>query len=198
MNYQLRMARKISGLLLVAALLLPAAFSLARAQSIPEEPYRQQMRELIGELRDAKTDDARKSVFARIQQAREEYRASHPVKELSPVEQAAQRQKLEGVLKKAPFQWEMYQLRRSMVNAKTPGERDSLRVRIQALREKRAAEAEAKMTPEQRAARQARQERNQRMQAELKPFMERSRSAKTPEERSAIRAQMREIFEKYR
>lgn len=176
----------------------PGGVSQVPVQDVQQDAYRQQMRSLMEELRNAKTDEARRSIYGRVRQAREQYRAAHPPKELTPAERDAQRQKMEETLKKDPFQWQLYQLRQSIGNAKTNEEREGLRAQMQALREKHAAEAEAKLTPEQRAERQARAEKNTRMQAELKPILERSHSATSIEERKTIRAQMREIFEKYR
>jgi hypothetical protein len=105
---------------------------------------------------------------------------------------------MEEMLKKDPFRWEMYQLRQSMAGAKTPEERESYHSRMQALMASHAAEAEAKLTPEQRAAAQARQAKNVQMQAELKPLMEQLHEAKTDEARKVVRAQMLEVFKRYR
>lgn len=153
---------------------------------------------LMENFKNAKTDDQRKALHDQMRQAREDYRAANPVKELSPSEIAARRQKMEDTLKKDPFRWEMYQLRQSMAAAKTPEERKNFDAKVQALMTRHAAEAEAKMTPEQRAAAQERQAKNLQMQAELKPLEARMHAAKTDEERKSLRAQMREIFKKYR
>ena len=163
-----------------------------------QDPYHQQMSGLMDELKNAKTPEQRKEIQGRMEQARKDYRAAHPVKELTPAEKAANQQKMEAELKKDPYRWQMYQLQQSMRNAKTPQERQTLQAQMKDLSSKHAAEEEAKLTPAQRAAAQARKEKNVQMQAEMKPLEERLRAAKTPEEKKAIHAQMQDIFKKYR
>jgi hypothetical protein len=166
--------------------------------SMPQDPARRRMMDIMEELKNAKTPEQREAARARLEQAREQYRASHPVKELTPAEKEARRRELEEQLKKDPYRWRMYQLQQAMLDAKTKEERESLRAQLNSLRDARAAEAEAKLTPEQKAERQARQEKNARMQAELKPLMERMHEAKTDYERGALRVQVRDVIKKYR
>jgi len=196
---------------LLCLLIFPLLVLPACAQSGPEsnskaapvadatqEAYHQQITGLIEELKNAKTPEQRNAIHARVKQAREQYRAAHPVKEPTPAEIEERRQKMEEMLKKDPFQWEMYQLRRSMSNSKTPEERESIRAKIKELQARHVAEEEAKLTPEQKAERQAREAKSRQMRAELKPLMEQLRAANTPEEHNPISARMREIFEKYK
>lgn len=181
--------------LTVSGLALPLIF----AQSGPAgDVHRKQMRGLMEQFINAKTDKQRKEIHEQIRQAKVQYRAANPPKELTPAEIEARRQKMEEKLRKDPYRWEMFQLRQSMGNAKTREEQESYRTKMQALMAKHAAEAEAKLTPEQRAEAQARQEKNVQMHVELKPLIEQLHTATTDESRKNIRARMREIFKKYR
>lgn len=166
-------------------------------QSVQQSAHRKRMISLMEEFRDAKTDEDRKRIHAQMRNAREAYRAANPPKQLTPAEVDAQRRKLEEMLRKDPFRWEMYQLRQSMASAKTQEERESYQGKIQALVSRHAAEKEAKLTPEQRAVAKERQAKNEQLQAELKPLMEQLHSSNSIEGRKAVRAQMREIFKKY-
>ncbi len=165
---------------------------------VTQDPYRQQMQGLMEEMRGATTKEQRDAVQVKMKQARDTYQAAHPVKELTAAEKAEQKQKMEEMLKKDPFRWQMYQLQQSMSAAKTQAERDTIRTQMQTLRTQHEAEEEAKLTPEQKAERAARAAKNAQMQAELKPIMEQMRSAKTEAERKAIHDQMQEVMKKYR
>lgn len=176
----------------------PAAGVQAPAAAGPQDAYQQKIKALMAELRNAKTTEQRSEISKRLLAAREEYRAAHPVIELTPAEKEARRLKMEENLKKDPYRWQLYQLHQSMMKAKTEEERKPLQAQLRELEAKHAAEAEAKLTPEQKAARQARQEKNEKMRAELKPLTDQLRSAKTDEARKSIQAQMQEIYKKYR
>ena len=152
----------------------------------------------MDELRAAKTPEQRKEIQGRLDQARQAYRAAHPVKELTPAEKEARKQNMEAELKKDPYRWQIYQLQQSIRSARTPQERQPYQAQMKELRDKHAAEQEAKLTPGQRAAAQARKQKNEQMQAELKPLHEQLRAAKTPETRKAVHAQMEEVYKKYR
>lgn len=184
---------------ILAILILFASLAFAQnAPSIPHDYYHQQMRSLMEEFKNATTVEQRKTAHEKMKQAREQYRAAHPVKELTPAEIEERRQKMEERLKKDSYRWQMHQLQQSMGNVKTSEERESIRAAIKELQAKHAAEVEAKLTPEQRVEIQARQAKNVQMEAELKPIREQMRAAKTDEERMNIHFQMREIFKKYR
>lgn len=198
---------RIFGVFAAAVLFSSPAFAQGNAQdnnkgpdsapSVEQSAYHAQITGLMEEVMNAKTDEQRKAAHARMKQVREQYRAAHPAKELTPAEKEARRQKLEEMLKKDPFQWRMFQLRQTLSNAKTEEERANIQKQMDELRAKRIAEEEAKLTPEQKAARQVRQERNARMRTELKPLMEQLRAAKTSEERKPIHERMQEVFKKY-
>lgn len=182
----------------ILMLFCAAAFPLApRLAAEESSAYRKRMLSLMEELRNARTDEQRKELHTQIRQTREQYRAANPPKQLTPAEVDEQHRKLEEMLKKTPFRWEMHQLRQSMAGAKTQEERESYQVKLQALVARHAAEKEAKLTPEQRAAAKERQAKNEQLQAELKPLMDRLHSAKSIEDRKSVRAQMREVFKKY-
>jgi len=162
-----------------------------------QDPYRQQMSALMDELRAAKTPEQRKEIQGRMAQARQAYRVAHPVKELTPAEKAARQEQLEAGLKKDPYRWQVYQLQQSMLKAKTQQERQTYQEQIKNLQVRHAAEEEAKLTPEQRAAVQARKEKNAQMQAELKPLNEQLRAAKTTAERKEVQERMQAVLKKY-
>ena len=159
--------------------------------------YRMQMMDLMKKLKNTKTVEERKAVRVQMKQTREQYQTSHPIKELTVAEKDAQHQKTEETYKTNPFQWQMYQLRQSMVNAKTQDDQETIRAKIQNLRAQYKAEKEAKLTPEQKGIRQARQEKNTQMQTELKTYRIQMRAAKNEDERKTIRAQIKEILKKY-
>ncbi|MCX5784988.1 MAG: hypothetical protein NTX59_04820 [Elusimicrobia bacterium] len=205
------MKKIVTALLLLSALAGALALSAAAADAPagtnhgqppalnhPQDPYHQQMAGFMNELKNAKTPEQRKEIQGKMNQARQAYRAAHPVKELTSAEKAARQQKMEEMLKKDTYRWELYQLKQSMAKAKTPQERESYQVKIKDLMARHAAEQEAKLTPEQRSAAQARKEKNTLLQAELKPLNAQMRAAKTPEERKAIHVRMAEIVKKYR
>jgi len=194
------MLAALAGTLTLAAYAADAPAGTAQHVNLnnPQDPYHQQMTGLMEELKNAKTPEQRKEIQGRMEQARKDYRAAHPVKEPTAAEKAANQQKLEEMLKKDPYRWQMYQLQQSMRSAKTPQERQTLQAQLKDLQAKHAAEAEAKLTPAQKAAAQARKEKNAQMQAEMKPLEDQMRAAKTPEAKKAVRAQMQEIFKKYR
>jgi len=177
---------------------IQAGEGTAPAINAAQDAHHKRMISLMEDFKNAKTDDQRKQIHDQMRQERDQYRTANPPKELTPAEIDAQRLKMEETLKKDPFRWEMYQLRQSMAKAKTQEERESLQTKIQALMDRHAAEEEAKLTPEQRAAAQARKEKNEQMQAELKPLMGQLHAAATDAARKNIRAQMRDIFKKYR
>jgi len=183
--------------MLVFAMAYFVGFS-AFAQNSTIAPYRQQMKSLMEEFRNAKTDDERNTIHARMKEAREQYRIANPPRELPLTELEARKKMMEEKLQKDPYRWEMYQLRQTMGNATSQEARESYRAKMQALMAKHMAEEEAKLTPNQRAAVQARQAKNIQMQAELKPLIEQMHSAKNDDERRAIHSQMREVFRKYR
>ena len=192
------MLAALAGTLTLAAYAADAPAGTKPANlSRPQDLYQQQMMGLMTELKSAKTSEQRKEIQGRIDQARQAYRAAHPVKEPTAAEKAANQQKLEEMLKKDPYRWQLYQLQQSMRSAKTPQERQTCQAQLRNLQAKHAAEAEAKLTPAQRAAAQARKEKNAQMQAEMKPLKYQMRTAKTPEEKKAVRAQMQELFKKY-
>ena len=168
------------------------------AADAAQHAYHRQIAGLIEELKNANTPEQHNDVHARMKQAREQYRAAHPIKEPTPAEIQERRQKMEEMRKKDPFQWEMYQLRRSLLSVKTLEERENIRAKMKALQVRHATEEEVKLTPEQKAERQARETKRLQMRAELKPLTDQLRAAKTYEERNPIRARMREIFEKYK
>ncbi|OGS10584.1 MAG: hypothetical protein A2234_05960 [Elusimicrobia bacterium RIFOXYA2_FULL_58_8] len=163
-----------------------------------QDPYRQMMRGFAEERRNAKTQEERDAVQAKIKSARAQYRPARPVKGVIPAGKKEQRRNMEGRLKKNPFRLEISQLEQSMAEAKTDEEREIFRAKIQDLQVKYAAEEEAKLTPEQKVARAERAAKNSKMREELAPLMENMRSAKTEEDRNTIRSQMREIRKKYR
>ncbi len=163
-----------------------------------QDPYRQQMESLMRDMRNAKTPAERKAAHERLRQVEQQWRAAHPAKEPTAAEKEERRRRMEDRLKKDPDAWQMYQLHQSMVDAKTPEERKGIQEQIKALDGKRRAEAEAKLTPAQQAARQARQERAARMRAELAPLAESLGAAKTDSEKAAIRARMDEVLKKNR
>lgn len=190
--------QRVCAVILVAALGVLFGNGVSAQENLQGETYRVQMHTLLEELQSSTSADSRRAVLDRIRGLRQEYRATHPVKEPAPAEREANKQKLEEMLKRDPFQWQIYKLRQSIVNAKSPEERERGRTQFDALRDKHAAEEEAELTPEQRVQRQARQEKSMRMQAELKPLMDRRRQAQTREERIVIHEEMREVFEKYK
>ena len=205
------MKKIINSLLMLAALAgalalsgyaadAPAGTNHAQPSALnnQQDPHRQQMAGFMNELKNAKTPEQRKEIQGRIDEARKAYRPAHPAKEISPAEKAASRQKREEELKKDPYRWQVYQLRQSMMRSKTPSGRETYQAQIKDLHAKHAAEAEARLTPEQRVAAQARKQKDEQMQAELKPLHEQLRAAKTPEARKSIHAQAREILKKYR
>ncbi|HBB67603.1 MAG TPA: hypothetical protein DCZ93_09975 [Elusimicrobia bacterium] len=156
------------------------------------------MRSLMVEFKAAATDAQRTAIHDRMREERTAYRNANPPTELSPAEQEARRLKMEETLKKDPFRWERYQLRRSMAAAGTVEEKNKYQEQMNVLMTRHRAEVEAKLTPEQRAMAKERELKNAAMQQEILPLQEKLRAAKTQEERKALRTQMREIFKKYR
>ncbi len=150
------------------------------------------------EVRAAKSGEARSSIYERIRQLQEQYRAANPRTELPPAEIEVRRLKMEEMLKTDPFRWQMYKLRQSLASAKTAAESERILYKMRTLREKHDAEARAMMTPEQRAEQETRSQKYARMQAELKPLEDRMRESSTLEGRNAVRAQMLKVIEKYR
>lgn len=160
--------------------------------------HSERMRELLREFRAAQTDEQRKTIYEEMRRARAEYRAASPSPQLSRAEIEARRAKFEEKLKTDPYRWEMYQLRQAMAGATDQKTREEYQVRIKAITDRRAAEMQAKLTPEQRVQSADRARKSEQMQMEMKPLTERLRAASSPEERKSIRAQIREVFEKYK
>jgi hypothetical protein len=183
---------KFGVILLMAALLAPAYLAAG------EDDPRAQMVSLRDRLKSAGTPRERKDILGQIRRARPQRAAGQTAKAVVPEEAEARRRDREERIKKDPYQWKMYQLRQAMRAAKTREERETLGTRMQQLRAARAAETEAALTPEQRTKRLEQQKKRARLQAELRPLQESLHKAKTPEERSALRAQMRDIQKRYR
>jgi len=165
---------------------------------VADMAFDDQMRRLHESLRIAQTNEERKSIQAQIRELFDQERAAHPPKKLNPEEIAARKIKLEEQLKKDPVGWQRYQLMEQMRSAKTMEERKGIETQIRKLDEQAQAAAEAKLTPEQRAARQVRQEKIARMRQEMKPLFESLRNARTNAERKAIEEQIRAIEGKHR
>ena len=142
--------------------------------------------------------EQRKEIPVQMRKVSEEYRAANPPKELAREEIEARKQQMEEMLKKDPYQWDMYQLQQSMAKAKSQEERGGYHSRIQALAAKHTVEEDYKFTPEQRAEAQMRQEKNTRLRAELKPLLEQLHTAHVSTDRKAIHAQVLTALEKYR
>ena len=161
-----------------------------------QDSYLRQMRNLMGVLQHAKTDEQHKEIAQRMRQESEDYRASNPAKPLTAEEIETRRQTMMEMLKKDPFWWEMYQVRQSMSKAVTQAEREDYNLKIQRLIVKHAAEENARLTPEQRAEAQMRQTKNVRLRSELKPLLEQLHVAKSTTERKTLHAQIMEILGK--
>lgn len=195
--------RTLPFLLVLCCACLCGGVSPLQAQAAPatdaaKSVHRDRMRALMEEFKSASTDAQRTAIHERMRQERAAYSAANPPKELSAAEQEARRLKMEEMLRKDPFRWEIYQLRRSMAAANSVTEKNNYQEKINTLMTRHAAEAEAKLTPEQRAKARERELKNAAMQQEILPLQEKLRAAKTQEERKALRAQIREVFKKYR
>ncbi|HAT73283.1 MAG TPA: hypothetical protein DCS63_10760 [Elusimicrobia bacterium] len=132
-----------------------------------------------------------------LRQTRSAAPASRPKNAVPAVSEAERRQRMETRLKDDPERLREYRLRESMREAKTPEARDAIRSQLAELRARRAAAAEAALTPEQKAARASREADVKTMRAELNPLNERLAAAKTETERDSVRASMRQVREKY-
>jgi hypothetical protein len=168
------------------------------ALNVQQDTYLKRMISLMGDLNHAKTAEHRKEIPEQMRQISEEYRAANPPKELTPADMEARRQKIEVLLKKDSYRWEIYQLHQSIVKAENQEDRRNYHVRMQSLKSKHAAEEEVKLTPEQRTAAQASQAKNIQIRSELKPLLKQRHGAKTSSERKTLDAQIIGILKKYR
>jgi len=175
---------KVMALLMIAAAAAPIGAMAADDAALREQ------------LKSASTPAERKAVMERIRQSRGHGAAAARTPE-TPADAAARKGKVEQRLKNDPDRLQEYRLRETLHNAKTEGERDAIRKQMDALRAKRAAAAEAALTPAQKAARAERAAKMEAMRAETRPLMESLHSAKTDAERSSIRAAISEIRKKY-
>ena len=168
------------------------------ALNFQRDIYINRMVSLMEDLKRTGTIEQRKEISKQMRQASAEYRLANPPKALTPIEIEARRQKVEEMLKRDPFQWEIYQLHQARMGAATLEERQSYDVRIHALIFKHAADEEAKLTTEQRADLQVGRAKNIEMRSELNPLLKRLHEARASGERKVIHTQILQILERYR
>ncbi len=113
------------------------------------------------------------------------------------MEAAAKRKAWLEEMRKDPLRMELYRLREALRTAKGAAEKETLRLRIYELTVKQAAEAEARLTPEQKAERAERRRKKEAERAELAPLLARLKAAGTPEERAAVMALIKEVRSRY-
>lgn len=161
-----------------------------------QEDYLKRMRTMMDELNRAKTSEQRKEISKQMRQTSEVYRAANPPKELTPTQIGTRRQQVAEMLKRDPFQWEIYQLHQAKAMAAKP-ELERYDARIKTLASEHIAKEARKLTPEQRASVRVRQVKSVQMRLELKPLLAQLHAAKTVDERGALHAQILVVLERY-